>query len=58
MNPFEDEGDDFSAFGAIMSSDGSLSSKRRKGKTPRKLQSSNDLRVRGSPDAVADFQEL
>lgn len=58
MNPFEDEGDDFSAFGAIMSSDGSLSSRRRKGKTPRKLQSSNDLRVRGSPDAVADFQEF
>lgn len=58
MNPFEDEGDDFNAFGAIMSSDGSLSSRRQKNKTPRKLQSSNDLSVKGSPDAVADFQEF
>lgn len=43
---------------ARMSSDGSLPSRRRKGKTPRKLQSGNDLRVKGSPDGVADFQEF
>ena len=58
MNPFEDEDDDFSAFGAIMSSDGSLPPRRRKGKTPRKLQNGNDLCVKGSPDAVSDFQEF
>mmetsp|Transcript_14244 Transcript_14244/g.40882 ORF Transcript_14244/g.40882 Transcript_14244/m.40882 type:complete len:578 (-) Transcript_14244:60-1793(-) len=55
MSAHEDEEeDDFSAFGAIMSSDGSLPSRRRN-ETPRKATSGNGLR--GSPDSVANFEQ-